>query len=73
MSNTPAVLSDYLTREELATQLGRCVRTLERWESLRIGPPITRIGKTPMYKVESVRAWLQSQERKPKRGKVSAA
>jgi len=61
------VLSEYLTRKELADQLSRTVRTLERWEVRRIGPPITRVGKTPMYRIDSVHAWLKSQEEKPVR------
>lgn len=61
------ILSDYLSRDDLARQLNRTIRTLERWESLRIGPPITRIGKTPMYHVESVREWLRNQEQKTRR------
>ena len=67
MSESTQVLSEYLSRDELALQLDRTPRTLERWESLRIGPPITRIGKTPYYKKESVLAWLESRERKPTR------
>lgn len=64
----PDVLAGFLTREELARQIGRTTRTLERWESARTGPPITRIGKTPLYNFESVRAWLAAQEQhKPKR------
>jgi len=67
MSESLSVLSDYLTRDELATQLNRTVRTLERWESSRVGPPITRMGKTPLYRKESVIDWLASQEQKPTR------
>jgi len=61
------VLSDYLERETLARQLKKSVRTLERWEQLRIGPPITRLGKDPYYRISSVRAWLQSREKSPRK------
>ena len=61
MSN---ILSDYLSRPELAVDVDRSIRTLERWESKRIGPPVTRIGKTPYYRKDAVRDWLLNQERR---------
>lgn len=57
-----SVLSGYLTREELARDLHITVRTLERWEALRTGPPVVRLGRRPMYCAESVAAWLKSRE-----------
>ena len=67
MSQPTQILSEYLSREELARQINRSIRTLERWESSRTGPPITRVGRTPMYRTDSVLSWLKSQEQKPKR------
>ena len=61
-ASTP-VLDGYLRREELARQLGLSPRTIDRWESLRIGPPRVSIGRTILYKAESVLEWLNSQER----------
>jgi len=58
------ILEDYTTRSETAKALNKSERTLERWESLRIGPPVTRIGKTPYYLKESTKAWLRKQEQK---------
>ncbi len=58
----PQILQGYLTRDELATQLGRCRRTLERWHSLNIGPPRIVIGRMVLYRVESVRQWLAGQQ-----------
>jgi len=63
MSSVENVLEDYLTRPELARQLGRTERTLARWAELRIGPPITNVGREPRYHIDSVRAWLKAQER----------
>jgi hypothetical protein len=63
MSSTENVLADYLSRAELATQLGKTERTLARWAELRVGPPITNIGRQPRYQIDSVRAWLKAQER----------
>ena len=59
------ILQDYVDRKNLAAQLMKSVRTLERWQQERIGPPITMIGGTPWYRVKSALAWLQEQERKP--------
>ena len=55
------VLSDYLTRDELARQLGKTSRTLERWERQRVGPAITRIGNRVLYHIDDVKAWLRAQ------------
>jgi hypothetical protein len=57
------LLDGYLTRTKMAQEINRGVRTLERWENQRIGPPVTYIGKTPMYRIEAVRAWLLTLER----------
>ena len=56
------VLEGYLRREELAAQLGLNVRTLDRWEALRIGPPRVCVGRTILYNIQSVREWLDSHE-----------
>jgi hypothetical protein len=53
------VLDDYLPRSALAEQLNKTIRTLERWERQRIGPPITRIGRRPFYRIDGVRNWLR--------------
>ena len=58
----PEILEGYLRRDELAAQLGRCRRTIERWHSLRIGPPRITIGRLVLYRVESVREWLAEQQ-----------
>ena len=34
------VLDGYVTRQGFAKQIGKTVRTLDRWEALRIGPPL---------------------------------
>ena len=57
------LLGEFLTRAEMAKDLGKSVRTLERWDRLGIGPPVTRNGITPLYNVDSARAWLRAQER----------
>ncbi len=62
-------LEGYVSKEQLAEQLGKSARALDRWESLRIGPPRTYVGKTPMYRLESVREWLEGQERPNRRSR----
>lgn len=41
------------------------IRTLRRWEALRVGPPSIVIGRTVRYRRRSVIAWLASRETKP--------
>jgi hypothetical protein len=61
MSNEP-ILSEFLTKEELAEELGRNPRTLDRWEVLGMGPPRTHVGRKVLYRRSSVQKWLAAQE-----------
>jgi hypothetical protein len=61
-SDAGSVLSEYMTQEELATQINKSPRTIARWRRLREGPPVTYIGRTPYYYRPSTREWLASQE-----------
>ena len=58
-----AILDEYLTERDLASQLGKCERTLQRWRRLRIGPTPTILGNRVLYAVADVRAWLRAQRR----------
>jgi hypothetical protein len=62
MSNPQPILEDFLTRDELASELRRSPRTLDRWEVLGIGPPRTIIGRTVLYRRTSTQKWLAAQE-----------
>ena len=62
MSNSEPILSQFLTKEELATELGRSARTLDRWAVLGIGPPRKCVGRTIFYRRMSVQRWLAAQE-----------
>ena len=62
MSGIEPILAQFLTREELATELQRNPRTLDRWQVLRTGPPRTLIGRTVLYRRSSVQKWLAAQE-----------
>jgi hypothetical protein len=62
MSEAESILSQFLTKDELAAELGRNARTLDRWEVLGIGPPRTLIGRAIFYRRTSVQRWLAAQE-----------
>ena len=62
MSSSEHILADFLTKEELAAELQRNPRTLDRWEVLGMGPPRTRVGRKVLYRRVSVQKWLASQE-----------
>jgi predicted DNA-binding transcriptional regulator AlpA len=58
----PIVRLDYLEPAELARELDVSERTIHRWHVMRIGPPRVTIGRTVLYRRESVRQWLESRE-----------
>jgi hypothetical protein len=61
MSNSE-ILSEFFTKEELAAELRRNPRTLDRWELLGMGPPRTHVGRKVLYRRASVQKWLAAQE-----------
>jgi DNA-binding transcriptional MerR regulator len=63
-----AVLDGWMTRPEMAAEIGISVDTLARWETRRIGPPCVRIGRKVYYRVEAFRDWLREQENRKTRG-----
>ena len=60
-----ALLSDYLTRKELAAELNVTTRTIARWQTQADGLPHTRLGGRPLFKISSVLEWIDSRERQP--------
>jgi hypothetical protein len=56
------ILKDYISREQLAADIGKSTKTLVRWELDGRGPPVTRIGRDVLYFIPSVQRWLRSQE-----------
>jgi hypothetical protein len=52
---------DHVTRSQLAKLSGKSEMFWIRLERARKGPPITRLGKTPLYRLSAVRAWLEAQ------------
>ena len=44
------ILDEYISPEQLALELNISTRTLDRWHSVREGPPRTRLGKRILYR-----------------------
>jgi hypothetical protein len=59
-----AILADFFSEDALAHELDKGVRTIREWRRLCLGPPVTWIGRTPYYRIESVHNWLLSREKK---------
>ena len=64
MSNAEPILAEFLTRDELASELRRSPRTLDRWDVLGMGPPRTFVGRKILYRRSSLLKWLAAQERR---------
>ena len=62
----------YFTKGQLATALGRTVRTIDRLLLQGDGPPATRLGRTVLFRKDAVVEWLRSRE-KPARAVRRAA
>jgi Helix-turn-helix domain len=58
----PLVLADYMTRAQLALELGIHERTLIRWSAYGDGPPVTKLGNRVLYRRTSFAAWLAKRE-----------
>jgi len=56
------VLSGYLPKAQLAEQLRRSIRTIDRMVLSGDAPPPTKIGRTTLYRREAVLEWLRSRE-----------
>ena len=65
MSNSEPLLSEFFEKEQLANELNKTPRTLDRWDALGMGPPRTRVGRRVLYRRTSVQKWLAAQEKSP--------
>jgi hypothetical protein len=63
-----SILSEYLTKAELAAQLHRSIRSVDRWALTGDGPPCVRIGSRTLYRRAAVVEWLRGLEITPGRG-----
>ena len=60
---TRTLLTGWISRLDLALELGLSVDTLRRWEARRTGPPCVRAGRKVYYRRTAVEKWLEEQER----------
>ncbi len=60
-SSVNSMLSVMLTASELATLIGKNVRTLANWRCARIGPRFVKIGNSVWYRVSDVENWIDAQ------------
>ena len=58
---------NYLSVEEAAAELGVTPRTLHRWHAERIGPPRTKVGRSPLYRKAALLDWVARREQAPLR------
>ena len=58
-------IEKYLKPKEVANVLGVSLRTLNRWHALRVGPARCKIGRTVLYRISAVGAWLEANETYP--------
>jgi hypothetical protein len=59
----PAEIIDlFFTKAQAAEELGKSEATLDRWNRLRVGPPRTKLGRTVLYRRDTLKAWLIAQE-----------
>jgi hypothetical protein len=58
---------DFFSEQQLGVELNVTLRTLRRWQQLRIGPPRTRVGRRVLYRKTAVIQWLVNREQQPLR------
>ena len=58
----------YVTADRLARMLGITVRTLNRWNASRSGPPRIKKGKLVLFDISKLPDYLASHETEPVRG-----
>lgn len=52
------LLDDYMTEAELAADVKKHPRTVKRWRDLRVGPPYSMMGESPIYHIPTARQWI---------------
>mgnify|MGYP001258197799 CR=1 FL=1 len=60
--NSGGKFDHLLGRSELAAMLRVHVRTLDRWNAARCGPPRVIVGGRVRYRLAAVQAWLMARE-----------
>jgi predicted DNA-binding transcriptional regulator AlpA len=54
----PPIHNRWLTQDQLASQLRKSRRTLERMRNAGTGPRFSKVGKTVLYRECDVEEWL---------------
>jgi hypothetical protein len=54
ITNSADITKDFIPRAEAAKRLGRCSRTLHRWEEAEYGPRAIRLGRDVFYTSKEV-------------------
>jgi hypothetical protein len=62
MSDKSPLLDDFLSRPELAAELRVTERTVIRWCDRGEGPPITKLGRRPVFSRTAVAEWLVNRQ-----------
>jgi hypothetical protein len=73
-----SLLAEYLTEEELATELRSKTgkgsrRMLRSWRAQRKGPAWAQLGIKIIYPIDSIKSWLRDQVQQPIRSRKRAA
>ena len=66
MSQTDSdILADYVDRSQLAEKLNCSTRTISRYMAEPDGLPYVRVGGRTLFRLETVRRWLERREHYP--------
>jgi len=57
-----SLLSGWISRPDLALELGVCEETLRRWADARRGPAFVKAGRKIFYRRSVVLKWLEDAE-----------
>lgn len=68
-----SLLQDYLTRDQLASELHVTTRTVARWQDQPDGIPYVEMGGRILYRRQSILAWIESRERRPNQRRARKA
>jgi predicted DNA-binding transcriptional regulator AlpA len=60
MATTSSSLQELLTERDVARVTGLSVASVRRWRLFRQGPKYLKIGAAVRYRIEDVRAWLET-------------
>ena len=55
------LLAGWISRQDLARELGLCIDTLGRWQRQRKGPACIKAGRKVFYRRSVVETWLEKQ------------